>query len=253
MAEPRPKLTIIVPCQNNAETIDACLRSAAWADELLVVDGFSRDATCEIARRYTTAVVQHEYLNYAAQNNWAIPRARHQWVLVLDSDERLTPALSAEIQALMRRGPERSGYWIYRNNYLFGKRVRYSGWGRDKVLRLFRRELGRLREKRVHAGLALDDTGTLEGRIDHHSVSGMRAWVEKINRYSSWKAEDKVQRGARFAVAQLMLRPPARFAKDMLLRRGVLDGWRGFLIAAMAAYAELIMAAKILEKTEADR
>lgn len=253
MTETHHPLTVIVPCFNNAPVIEACLKSVSWADELLVVDAFSTDGTLEVARRYAHRVLQHEYVNYAAQNNWAIPQARHEWVLVLDSDERLTPALTAEIRTLLDRGPERNGYWIRRDNYLFGRRVRFSGWGGDKVLRLFRRDLARLREKRVHAGIELENTGALSGRIDHHSVADMRAWADKINRYSSWKAEDKFQRGARFAVAQLLLRPPARLAKDLVLRLGILDGWRGFLIAAMSAYAELIMVAKILEKVRLEK
>jgi glycosyltransferase involved in cell wall biosynthesis len=253
MTDSRQPLTVIVPCFNNEGLIEACLQSVRWADELLVVDAFSTDGTLDVARRYAHRVLQHEYRNYAAQNNWAIPQASHEWVLVLDSDERLSPALAAEVQALMRAGPDRDGYWVRRDNYLFGKRIRFSGWGRDRVLRLFRRDLARLREKRVHAGIELGNTGTLAGRIDHHSVADMRAWVDKINRYSSWKAEDKFQRGARFAAAQLVLRPPARFGKDILLRLGILDGWRGLLIAAMSAYAELIMAAKLLEKTRMGR
>jgi glycosyltransferase involved in cell wall biosynthesis len=253
MAQRRARLTVIVPCCNNAGVIEPCLQSASWADELLVVDAFSTDGTLEIARRYAHRVLQHAYENYAAQNNWAIPQARHEWVLVLDSDERLTPALSAEIRSLLDRGPRHDGYWIRRDNHLFGRRVRFSGWGGDRVLRLFRRDLVRLRAKRVHAGIALDNTGTLSGRIAHHSVSDMRAWADKINRYSSWKAEDKFQRGARLPVAQLLLRPPARLGKDLVLRLGVLDGWRGFLIAAMSAYAELLMAAKLLEKSRARR
>ncbi len=253
MTATRHPLTVIVPCYNNAPVIEPCLQSVRWADELLVVDAFSTDGTLEMARRCAHRVLQHEYVNYAAQNNWAIPQARHEWVLVVDSDERVSPELASEIQALMHRGPERTGYWIRRDNYLFGRRVRFSGWGGDKVLRLFRRDLARLRDKRVHAGIELADTGTLAGRIEHHSVADMRAWAEKINRYSSWKAEDKSQRGTRCAIAQLVLRPPARFAKDLVLRLGLLDGWRGFLIAAMSAYAELIMAAKVLEKSRMKR
>jgi glycosyltransferase involved in cell wall biosynthesis len=253
MTDGRQALTVIVPCCNNAAVIEPCLQSVRWADELMVVDAFSSDGTLEVARRYAHRILQHAYLNYAAQNNWAIPQARHEWVLVLDSDERLTPPLSAEIQSLLARGPDKSGYWIRRDNYLFGKRVRFAGWGGDKVLRLFRRDLARLRDKRVHAGLDLENTGALAGRIDHHSVADMRAWADKINRYSSWKAEDKFQRGARFALAQLLLRPPARLGKDLVLRLGILDGWRGFLIAAMSAYAEMIMAAKLLEKTRAGK
>ena len=247
------KLTVIIPTFNEEKNIEACLQSVKWADEILVVDSFSTDRTLNISRNYTTRILQHEYVNSAAQKNWAIPHATHDWILILDSDERVTPALKDEIRQLLRRGPDKDGYWIHRDNYLMGRRVKHSGWGRDRVLRLFRKKLGRYHEKRVHAEVNLQDTGILVGRLDHHSVSSMRSWVAKINRYSSWKAEDKFEKGAAGPVVQLFFRPPFRFFKDFVLRMGVLDGWRGFLIAAMSSFAELVMAAKLVQMSYQDR
>ncbi len=121
------------------------------------------------------------------------------------------------------------------------------------MLRLFRRDFGRYQEKRVHAEIKLKNTGVLTGRLDHHSVSSMASWVAKINRYSSWKAEDKFERGVVAPVFQMLFRPPFRFFKDYLLRLGILDGWRGFLIAAMSSFAELVMAAKLTQITYENR
>jgi glycosyltransferase involved in cell wall biosynthesis len=243
------KLTALIPCYNEEENIEACLQSVIWADEILVVDSFSTDRTLDIARQYADRILQHEYINSATQKNWAIPQAKHDWVLIVDSDERIPLALSDEIKEILRKGPDKDGYWIKRNNYLMGKRIKHSGWGRDRVLRLFHRNLGRYQDKRVHAEVKLKNTGELMIPLEHHSISSMTSWVVKINRYSSWKAKDKFEKGITAPVFHLLFRPPFRFFKDFVLRLGMLDGWRGFLIAAMSSFAELVMAAKITQIT----
>jgi len=247
--ENRQMLTVIVPSFNEEARIEACLKSVAWADEILLVDSFSTDRTLEIGRKYAHRILQHEYINSAAQKNWTIPQAGHEWILLVDCDERVSQELGNEIRGLLRQPPPRDGYWIFRNNYLMGKRVKYSGWGRDSVLRLFRKDLGCYDEKRVHAEITLDNTGVLKGRLEHDSIASVSAWLDKINRYSSWKAEDKHEKSAGAPVLQLLLRPPFRFVKDFIFRLGFLDGWRGFLIAAMSSVAELTMAAKLTWKT----
>lgn len=244
-AENRQKLTVIIPCYNEEHNIEKCLKSVAWADEILVVDSFSTDRTLEIAQKYTNRILQHEYRNSAAQKNWAIPKATHGWVLLVDCDETVSKPLCDEIRQLLRHDPPEDGYWIFRNNYLLGKRVKHSGWGRDSVLRLFRKDLARYDEKRVHAEVNLKRTGTLKERLEHNSITSISAWVNKINRYSSWKAEDKHDRQVPAPILHILFRPPIRFIKDFILRLGFADGWRGFLIAAMSAFAELIMAAKL--------
>lgn len=240
-------LTIIIPCFNEERNIEACIKSALWAEQVLIVDSFSTDKTLEIARRYTPDILQHEYVHSAAQKNWIIPQAKYEWAMILDSDERITPELQQEIRELLARGPDHDGYWISRDNFLFGKHVRHSGWGRDSVLRLFRRDLTRYEMKRVHAEIQLTNTGSLRGRLQHFTVASITAWVAKINRYSSWKAQDKFEKGIPYPLLHVLFRPPLRFLKDYVLRLGVLDGWRGFLVSTMAAFSEFVLSCKILE------
>jgi glycosyltransferase involved in cell wall biosynthesis len=240
------KLTVIVPCFNEEECIESCLKSVLWADEILVVDSFSTDNTLKIAEKYAHRILEHEYINSAAQKNWAIPQAKHEWILILDSDEQVSPELKEEIEELIKQGPGKDGYWIFRNNYLFGKRIRFSGWGKDSLLRLFKRSIARYEVKSVHAEIQLEHTGILKHRLEHRSVSSITKWVNKINRYSSWKAEDKFNSRTSLVYLQLILRPPLRFIKDFVFRLGLLDGWRGFLIAVMSSYAEFVMSAKVI-------
>ena len=244
----RQKLTAIVTCFNEEKIIESCLKSLTWADEILVVDSFSTDGTLEIAKKYADRTLQHEYLNPAAQKNWIIPKAKYDWILILDSDEKVSVELSSEIRELLRQNPPLDGYWIFRNNYLMGKRIKYSGWGRDSVLRLFRKDLGRYNNKRVHEEIILNNTGTLEGRLEHDSISSIADWILKINRYSSLKAKDKFDNREKYPLLHLVFRPPLRFVKDFIFRLGILDGWRGFLIASMSSFAELVMAAKLIYK-----
>ena len=136
-------LTVIIPTFNEEENIQECLESVAWADEIMVVDSFSKDRTLEIARRHTDRILQREYINSASQKNWAIPQTRHQWVMVVDADERVTPELRDEIRALLAAGPPASGYVIRRVNHFLGRRSRSGGWASDRVLRLWDRSKGR--------------------------------------------------------------------------------------------------------------
>ncbi len=218
-----------------------------WADEVIVVDSFSTDRTLEIAGGYTDRIFQREYRNDADQLNWVIPRAEHEWVLVVDSDERITPDLINEIRSLNLDESRVDGYRIKRANCLFGKRMHFSGWGRDWVMRLFKRDIGRKENKRVHGQIRVPSTACLNHQMQHYPVESMEVWVEKINRYTTWKAMDKMEKGNAKAMLNLFFRPPLSFFKDMVLRLGFLDGWRGFLVSAMSSFAGLVLSAKMLQ------
>src|SRR5262245_40337448 len=119
------KLTALVPTFNEEAVIRDCLESLRWADEVFVVDSFSQDRTVEIERQYGSRVVQHAYVNSAAQKNWAIPQSGYLWVLLVDADERVTPELREEIREILEKGPRHSGYWIRRANHFLGKRMKH--------------------------------------------------------------------------------------------------------------------------------
>ncbi len=134
------KLTTIIPTGNEAHNIIEAIKSVEFADEVMVVDSFSTDATVKLAEPLADTILQREYENSASQKNWAIPQAQHEWILLLDADERVTPALKKEVLSIINSNTQYSGFWIKRQNYFMKKKVRFSGWQGDKVIRLFKRD-----------------------------------------------------------------------------------------------------------------
>jgi glycosyltransferase involved in cell wall biosynthesis len=241
-------ISVIVPTYNEERNIRACLESVAWADEILVVDSFSNDETLEIAKPLATRIIQREYNNSASQKNWAIPQAAHRWVMILDSDEQVSPALRDEIRALMAAGPPLDGYVIRRLNHFHGKPIHYGGWGRDRVLRLFDKEKGRYQEKHVHAEVEVGGrTGELEHQILHDTFRGFDDYLRKINRYTAWGAADLRQRGRKARASDMMLRPLGRFVKRYLIQGGFLDGAEGLMITGIDAYVTFLKYARLWE------
>ncbi len=241
------RLSVIVPCFNEKAMIKDCLASVHFADEILVVDSFSTDGTLEIARSCATRVLQHEYINSAAQKNWAIPQAKHDWVLIVDSDERVTPELAAEIQAILQ-APQYEGYWIRRRNFMLGKEIRYGMWSADKVLRLFRRDLGRYEEKHVHAEIQLPGrVGWCREKLVHQSFRSLSQYLRKVDRYSTWGALNASDRGLRGTGWRVVGHSSGSFLKSYLLKRGFLDGVEGLIIALMESYMAFLKYAKLYE------
>jgi glycosyltransferase involved in cell wall biosynthesis len=232
-------ITVILPCCNEAENIRACLESAAWADEILVVDSGSTDDTLKIAREFTDRILQREYVNPASQRNWAIPQARHSWVLIIDADERVTPELGEEIRRIISSADSCSGYFIRRRNFFAGKEIRHCGWQRDWVVRLFRRDEGRYDDSRphnYHAGVKVaGKTGRCRGVMDHHPYRDLKTYLEKLRRYSDWGGLDAAQQGERASFWRLLFHPMGRFLRMYVLQRGFLDGMHGLVICLLAA------------------
>ena len=145
------KLTAIIPVGNEINNIESVIKSVDFADEILVVDSFSNDGTYEKALELADKVIQREYTP-ASQKNWAIPQAKHEWILLIDADERVTPELKKEIiETLKFPDKDNVAYWIGRKNHFMGKEVKFSGWRNDKVIRLFKRDFCKYENKNVHA------------------------------------------------------------------------------------------------------
>ena len=148
------QVTLLIPTFNVADTLERCIDSCQGLyDELLIVDSWSSDATLAIAERFGARIIQRDYEHSASQKNWAIPQASHSWILLLDADEWLRPELHAELAAWRASDAldPHNGYWIYRANHFLGRRVRFSGWQGDKVIRLFQRDRCRYAPKQVHS------------------------------------------------------------------------------------------------------
>jgi len=246
----RKKISVIVPSFNEEGNIRDCLESVKWADELLVVDSFSTDRTLEIAREYTDRILRHEYVNSATQKNWAIPRAAHEWVMILDCDERVTPGLKREIiEILERDGDGYDGFSIFRINHFLGKRINHCGWNRDDVLRVFRRDLGRYQNREVHADIVLEGKSRhLEHKLLHYTFTSFDQYLKKMHRYAAWAAGDRGKKTKRVRWHHLTLRPAFRFFKQYILRMGVLDGKEGLILCILAGYSVFLKYAYLFER-----
>lgn len=246
---PREKLTVLVPCGNEEANIVACLTSVRpLADELLVVDSFSTDRTVELARPLADRVLQHEYVNSAAQKNWAIPQAAHPWVLVVDADERATPELRDEIEAVLL-DPQHDGWRIRRQNHFLGQPIRHCGWNRDRCLRLFRRDLGRYQEREVHADVeGCTNVGELRAPLLHFTCEDLERYLRKHNQYTTWAAGDRARVTPRVRWHHLALRPAWRFFRQYVLQLGFLDGKAGLVICWLAAHSVFLKYAKLWER-----
>ncbi len=242
-----PGLTAIVTTFNEEHNIVDCLQSIRFADEIMVVDSFSTDHTRELAAPLATRVLQHKYLNPAAQKNWAIPQANHEWVLVLDADERVTPELEIEIKNILS-APDWDGYWIRRRNYFWGREIRHGAWKTDKVLRLFRRDLGRYQEKQVHEEIVVNfPAGFCDHRLVHYSYRTLDDFLHKTTRYSGWGANDAHAAGKRGSAWRMIGHSVGHFFKSYVLKAGFLDGAPGLAIAFMEGYHGFFKYAKLYE------
>ncbi len=247
-AEPG-KLTIIVLTKNEEQNVRECLETAAWADELIVCDSFSTDRTPEIALEYTPNVVQHEYMHYGAQQNWIIPQAASEWVMILDADERMSPELQAAIKTAIKPGGDCDAFRVLRRTYFLGKIIDHCGWGCDYTNRLFRRDKGRYADKQVHANVVIEGgrIGTINDYLIHYTDRDLRNYFEKFDRYSSLRAADMFRRGERFRLWKLLLKPPARFIRMYILKLGFLDGLHGLLLCLLSSMNSVARYAKLWE------
>ena len=245
------KITALVPTFNEEENLRDCLASLRWADEIFVVDSFSQDRTLEIAREFSARVIQHEYVNSAAQKNWAIPQASHPWVLLVEADERVTPELREEIREILEKAPRADGYWIRRANHFLGRRMNHCGWETDKVIRLFRRDRGRYQEREVHAEIDLPGPLPVLGNpLLHYSFRSFRQYWRKMQLYTDWGARQARKEGRRAGWFSIALRPPLRFFKMYFLRLGFLDGIHGLVLCMLAAFSVFLKYAKLWELGE---
>jgi glycosyltransferase involved in cell wall biosynthesis len=246
---PPGKLTAIVTTFNEEDNILECLSTLPFADEILVVDSFSTDRTVELARGVPKVrLLQHEYAGNGPQCNWAMDQAAHDWILIVDADERVTPPLAAEIRELMEKGPSADHYLLRRDNVFVDRVIRHAGWGRDRLVRLVKRGTVRYPEQRVHADMSPDGpTPTLRAPLLHYTLRSLPQYLEKLHRYADWGARDLAGRGRGAGFKEIALRPAWRFLRMYLLEAGFLDGLHGFAVCALQSYGVFLKWARLWE------
>jgi len=241
-----PRLSAVVITRNESVRIDDCLRSARLiADEIVVVDSGSSDDTVVRARKLADKVLARPFDDYASQKNFAVAQASGDWILSLDADERVTPALAAEIRAVIERGGALADvYRIRRRSKIFGRVFRFTGTQDDRPARLFRRGCARF-EGIIHETLRTEGaTADLRRVLTHDTYADTKDYMTRLNRYTSMEAERFVAERRTPVRGGLCLRPPAMFLKLYLYKLGFLDGLEGFTFSYLSAYYVFLKHAK---------
>ncbi|MBK9117874.1 MAG: glycosyltransferase family 2 protein [Betaproteobacteria bacterium] len=246
MSESLP-LSLIVITRDAADEIAECLATAPFAAEAVVVDSGSSDDTVAVAVRCGARVVAHAWEGYGAQKNFAVGEARHDWVLCIDADERVTPELAAAVRALFARGaPSAAAYAVARRNRFLGRWLAHGEGYPDWNVRLFDRRRARWSDDPVHEHVvAAGPVARLAGDLKHASAESLDAYIAKQNRYTSLQAEAMHARGERASAFVVAASPLARFFRFYVIKLGFLDGVAGFAHIAIGAFASFLKYAKL--------
>lgn len=229
------RLSIIIVAQNEAINIADCVRSARFADEIIVLDSGSTDGTQELAAAAGATVVPTDWPGYGPQNNRGIDLATGEWFFSLDADERIGIELAAEIRAAIER-EDVDGFRVPRTSMYCGRFMKHGGWRPDYTWRLARRGKARFTGHYLHAHLQIEGrTGTLTQSLVHYSYRSMESVLEKLNRYSSASARDMTASGRRGSLGRAIAHGLWAFLRTYFLRLGLLDGRWGFMLAVFNA------------------
>jgi hypothetical protein len=250
-----PRVSILIVAKNEAYNLADCLAAANWAFErVVVVDRASRDATLEVARRYADVVAVRDFDDFASQRNFALALATGDWVLSIDADERVTPALANEIRnALADPTNPCRGFRVPIRSVILGRAFGFSGTQHDHPLRLFRRDSGRWTGL-VHETVALEGPiGSLQSALRHHSLPDVHVFLRKIDHYTTLEALGLAGSKHRFRMSDLALRPIWTFFKLYVFKQGFRDGLEGFMFCALSGVSVAVRAWKHRELTLAER
>ena len=242
------KISALIPTFNEEDHIIAAIESLAWADEIIVVDSFSTDNTIALAQSKGVKVLQRDYEYSASQKNWAIPQASYDWVFILDADERVEDNFKKEIDKIKNSQTKNDAYWIPRQNHFMGKKIRFSGWQGDKVIRLFNRKKCHYEDKKYMLKLFVAvAVGKLKSPLMHYTFKSVAHYMEKWDRYSTWSAQDH-QGTSPPNFFHFVVKPTFRFFRDFILRGGILDGRIGYIVCKLSSMGVFMRYVKMQEK-----
>lgn len=240
-------LSVFVTTYNNGRTLPACLESVKWADEIIVLDSFSTDDTLVVARRYGALISQQMFIGYGPQKQSALAATTHDWVLLLDADEALSPDLQKELRQVLADGPVADGYEMPRQEQMFW-RMYHPGTRMNYYLRLFDKRKGLIDDMPIHAAPKIQGSvARLSSPLYHYGETNIHTKVEKINAYSSGLVADKVRKH-RWGIRLIMIvYPPLFFIRSYLFKRNFLNGWAGLINSVIAAFYVFLKYAKLYE------
>ncbi len=251
------KLSTTIITLNEEKDLPRCLESVRdISDQIVVVDCGSTDNTVKIAKSFGAEVYTRVFDNYADQKNFAIKKADGEWILSLDADEEISPALAKEIDLVTRNGQsEIAGYSIPRKNIIFGKLIRYTRWQSelDRHVWLWKKNKGSW-EGDVHEEVVVNGrVGKLVNAKIHYQYENVTEFMTMMNRYSEFDANQNVKNGVKFSYIRVFFDPVYNFLVRYLYRLGFLDGWRGFILSYLMAIYHIEIAVKMWERKGVNR
>lgn len=240
------KITAIIPTFNEEIHIEEAIKSVSFADEIIIIDSYSTDNTVALIKRHKVTLIQRVFDDFSSQKNYAIGQATHDWIFVLDADERVTEFLREEILQTVLNKEESVAYWIYRSNIFMNREIKYSGWQNDKVIRLFNKEYCKYNGKLVHEEItAKGKVGFLKNKLEHYSYKNFDTVILKRNKYAQLQAESLYKKGVTPNLFHFLIKPAFRFFKHYIIQKGFLDGFQGFIISFMYCYTVLVRYIKL--------
>ncbi|MBD3412866.1 MAG: glycosyltransferase [Candidatus Aminicenantes bacterium] len=243
------EISVVIITYNEEKRLEPALRSIRGiASEIIVVDSYSTDDTVKVAKQYDSKIFKREWTNYADQKNFANKKAIHPWILSLDADERLSPGLRKEILDLKQKEIQAAGFSVPRQAFYLGKWILHSGWYPDRKIRLFKKDNAFWQGEYVHEKMVVDGpVKKLMQPLYHFTYRDISDHLKRINQFSSLGAKKLYAAGKKCRWYHLVFLPPQRFLKSYFLKAGILDGFAGFVIAALHSYAIFARYAKLKE------
>lgn len=243
-------LSVCIIALNEEERLPRCLRALTFAEEVIIVDGGSKDRTVETAKKeLPSAVISlRAFDDFVSQKNYAISLAGCEWILVVDADEVVTPALQNEIKAVLSRGGPENAWKVPRMTHYLGRWIRHCGWYPDYNVRLFRNGFGKFEGGTVHERAHVQGSaGTLRCHLEHYSYRSISDHLARIDRYSTLIADDKFKRGNRSSPVLAIYKSISKFFLVYIWKRGFLDGAAGLVVAVLAGYYNFLKYIKLWE------
>ena len=245
-----PKISVILATYNEERNIKDCLETVKWADEIVLVDGKSEDRTVEIAKKYTKRIfVRKNPLMFHKNKQFAIEKAKGDWILYLDADERVTEELKKEIFSIISSSSPLNGYWIPRKNIIFGKWIKHAGWYPDFQLRLFKNGKAYLPCQSVHEQPVLEGkAGYLKSPLLHYNYQTINQFIQKMLIYTENEKNFLLSQGKKVSPLDAIRFPKEEFLKRFFLQKGYKDGLHGLVLSSLQALSALVLFAKIWEE-----
>lgn len=245
----RPKLSVFILTFNEKDKITDCLESVKWADEIVVMDSFSTDGTVEICKKYTDRIVQSKFEGFGKLRNDALAACANDWILSIDADERCTEELKNEVLALLEKGPDADAYHVPRKSHFMGKWIKHCGWYPDyRQPQFFNKKKMKYTMQLVHETFELDGRlSYLKGHALQFPFLNLEAYLRKMERYSSLRAEEMLKAGKKFRLHNVIINPLAMFFRMYIAKLGFLDGVTGLILSLLYANYTLIKYVKLWE------